>query len=312
MPTFTLFSKSSMALPKSHLSLRERRHVNLTIIVYPAIDPEFKDIIVTPRLQFSPYISDPEDEDSDDDDTDIEEDVLVCHVVRTYCSCWTAITSKCGSSPLWYPCHCKIPWAHKRAAEPIDILQITYNISHLQLIIPGLFVAFLPDTDDDVLCHSNVLLPEREFTHHINVITTAQMYPPSQVGYARETITICCSVNRLQICVLDTAGKTHPGTRLSPPQIGFARDFISLALSYPACMSGPFGSNAKVLITTSSSCPGDAMAIVACFMAYSFKVPVAKLARCFDLEKNMDPKWLGLLTDPQTLAVIKEGLRDDL
>jgi hypothetical protein len=94
--------------------------------------------------------------------------------------------------------------------------------------------------------------------------------------------------------------------------MGFARDFLSLALSYPACMSGWYGSKAKVLITTSASCPDDAMAIVTCFMAHSFGEPVAKLARCFDSEQNIDQKWLGLLTDAKTLAIIEEGLGEGL
>jgi hypothetical protein len=319
MPALTLSRKSSMALLKLHLPLRERCKVNLTIFIKPGVESEFEHIIVTPGLQYSANDpctpdSDSEDDDDDDDMDTEEEHEVAClvAVIQTFCSSWTAIRSKCGSSPVWYPCHCKTSWAHKRAAEPINVLQVTYSISHLQLIIPGLYVAFLPDDADDILCHSNILLPEREFTHHINIITIAQMYPPSEVGHAIETTSFCCAVKRLQVCVLDTAGETHPGTRLSPPQLGFARDFLSLALSYPACMSGRYGSKAKVLITTSTSCPDDAMAIVACFMAYSFGEPITNLARCFDSEQNIDQKWLGLLTDHQSLAVIEEGLREGL
>jgi len=309
--------KYFVSFGKGVVTLRERCHVNLFIHVEPGYYPEVADVIATAGP--GDDLDSPADMDTDTDtdadtDADTEEDVepgCICAIRQTYCLSWSNILAKYGSSPSWYPCHCPGQWAYQRYSEPVDVLQAAFRISHLQLIVPGIFVACSPGDVSSTPCHSAALVPDLQFTHHVNIITGQHVAPPATPGgYMRETCTRCCLAKRLQLCVSDTQPHSHPGTRLPIEPILFARDFLSLALSYPACMFGPHGSKARVLITTSAEYLVDAMAIVACYLAYSFDEPAANLVRYIDSERTIDQRWRGLLDDPRTLLLMETGARD--
>ena len=308
-------SEFFVSFDKAVVTLRERCHVNLFIHVEPGYNPEVADIIAITGPVDGPDSPDsPADMDAD---TDTEEDVetgCICAIKQTYCLSWSNILAKHGSSPSWYPCHCPGQWAYQRYSEPVDVLQAAFRVSHLQLIVPGIFVACLPDDVSSTPCHSAALVPDLQFTHHMNIFPGQLVAPATHrvadVGYTRETSARCCFAKRLQLCVSDTQPHSHSGTRLSVKHITMSRDFLSLALSYPACMFGPHGSKARVLITTSAEYFVDAMSIVACYLAYSFDEPAANIARWLDSERTIDQRWRGLLGDSETLWLMEKGAQD--
>jgi len=160
-------------------------------------------------------------------------------------------------------------------------------------IIPGMFVSFHePNHTSAQVVHAN-----RCFTHVVCITYS--------VDYGRivETTTWFKDESYVRALHLTlpfpSSKRNNPRLQLQENQIHVARDFLSLALPYPS-ESAPQDwaqSSSRVLITTPSGQPVDAICVVASYLGFASGEEVCDVLNGMESIEELPEEWKGVVCE---------------
>ncbi|CAL1711679.1 unnamed protein product [Somion occarium] len=176
------------------------------------------------------------------------------------------------------------------SAEPTVVEpEVQSQESHIQELIPGLYIAF---SDGDPNATQPGATDVKPYTHVVNI-----SYPPiTEEGHPGSCEkTLIGRTQNLHIILPASSrpdGAQRPGLGLTDSHLRSIRDFIGEALPY-AMASQPDQSAIRVLITTPPGRPTDAMCAAGCYLAFTSGKGVETVLRYVDEEEDFLSIWKG-------------------
>lgn len=168
--------------------------------------------------------------------------------------------------------------------------------SHLQLLVPGIFMAFadMHTQADQLPGHT----APQSYTHVV------------RIGYGEEAAVERVSEGRMQSLYLrlpSTAlenGSGRAGLGLTDAQLRAARDFMAEAHPHLS-LSPESSSNIRLLVTGPHGRPTDVMCVAACYFSFVTGKSMDDVLRFIDAEDEILSVWKGEVSDDESERVEK-------
>ena len=281
MATSSTAFSSTPSFTRARLPLRERCNVTLTILVFES--PDASEFIITSRTVETDDLfgdetgSDFESEGDSGSEGDSESEESSVEKIL---------------NPSLHGLPTRIPGDQKNSRPiPVAFVETAFMLRKFQHIVPALYVAFALDVFEmpDCYCQDPLL----DFTHMINVVPISGLSSHPQAGRVEQSM--CkCGTRRIRLFVAEPDRSTSTTVRLAAKQLAIARDFIALALPYTRDPMDPPSSprlEVRVLVTTCSDFPADAMAIAASYLSYMSDKSAYSVLDFIDSQEYIQQAW---------------------